>query len=847
MNMRYLKHILITMGLLVSLIFALNLTINHEIENDAFYAELLYYVEDEVQAFDIESTYQVELINLSPHGIATFGITQRDIYQEMEGQGFIPNSIYEANEITSEVLGGHTPSVIYQYALSMMNIEQAWLFTEGSSDVTIAIIDTGVDITHEEFIGRLSPISYNSRTEQVGLSYVIDTAGHGTSVAGVIGALNDNNKGISGIVQNSILMIIKANNEDDLSTIDKDESKFFSDAAIIEGIYYAVDHGADVINMSFGSSSANSLTETAIEYAISNDVILVAASGNDASDELVYPASFEGVISVSAVDETTQIWEEYYDGVLKGSNYGSQIDIAAPGDLIATASIGDTYGYSTGTSLAAPQVTGVVALLISQYPNETSNQIIERILQGAVDYGDAGRDDYYGYGIINAEQAMNVVQYLVIVQFETDGGDLIDPIEVYSGHTIDIVSPTKIGHTFSGWYKDALFQIPFVMGVDLITDNTILYALFTPIMYTVEFVTDGNDCSNIEVAYGQTFELPITQIVGYTFVGWYIDSAHTTLYNGDPITGDITLFAFFEILLHQVTAYVNEEIYLTLDVQDGNTFEISEPHLENQRFLGWYQDIEYLIPYEFSELYHDLNLYAKFDDQQFQVLFYASDLISIYQESYVYLGDSATVPTAPIKPSTPSFDFIFVEWSETSDLVTHELDIYPIYEKIYKPESIDLIPGVDTIIEGQDWNDQGTSLIDDLLHIVIRSALDNETPGTHTLYYDIYDGLTLIDTRVRVIHVIPLKTEIKITLNPDITTIFEGDVYEDSGAVTNLGEIVSSGSVDSETEGIYVITYTVFYDNQIVTKNKYVYVLPNSMNPNTTSIYYIKEEDGIQL
>ncbi|MCF7930219.1 MAG: S8 family serine peptidase [Acholeplasmataceae bacterium] len=837
MKIRKIKYILIAFILSFSFFFVAQIQTYAKTESDSFYAELLYQVTDETEAYRLASEYQVDLIDLSSYGIATYSISESSKYIEMEADGFVPNSSYEASDL-SVVLGGHTPSPIYQYALEMMNIQEAWLFTEGSPDVTIAIIDSGIDINHEEFIGRLSNISYNSRTEQVGLSYVIDTNGHGTSVAGVIGALSDNSKGIMGIVQESELLIIKANNEDDPSTLEEDESKSFSESAIIEGIYYAADHGADVINMSLGGTYANPLTRNAIEYARDLGVILVAAAGNDGTDELIYPASFDDVISVSAVDEDALI--------ASYSNYGSKIDIAAPGTAIATSLINNTYGYASGTSLAAPQVTGIVALLISQFPNESRTQLIERILLGAVDYGDVGRDDYYGIGIINAEDSMNVVQYLVSVQFETFGGTLIDSIEVYSGHTIDVTAPEKIGHTFSGWYRDALFQMPFVMGVDLITTNSTLYAKFVPLSYTITFITEGSPCDSIEVDYGQTFLLPDTILLGYTFNGWFIDSDYTIPYTGSPVTGNLMLYASFSILLHQVTAYVNGDEYASIQVQDGNIFSLDDPHIENQRFLGWFIDADFLTPYVFGIVQDDLNLYAKFDDQQIQVLFYDSDLITIYQESYVFTGEGVIAPDAPNKPSTPSFDFIFTGWSESYDSVTYELDIYPLYEKIYKPESIVLLPGIDTISIGELWIDQETSLNDDLLDLEIRSELDVETVGTYFIYYDIYDEDTLIDTRIRVVHVIASLVHIEITLNPDITTIYVGDTYIDQGASSNIGEIETTGSVDTQNSGTYVITYRVTFENQIATKNKYVYVLLAVEDDSIVDTYYMKEE-GINI
>ncbi|MBU1093851.1 MAG: S8 family serine peptidase [Firmicutes bacterium] len=836
MKRRHFLHFLTTLSLLIGFLFIVGTTINIKLDDNVFYAELLYQVENEFEARSIESTYNVDLIQVSNYGIATYGVDNINTYETMEVDGFVQNSTYEADDITAELT--RDPDFRYQYAIAMMEIEQAWLFTEGSSNVTIAIIDSGIDIYHEEFTGRLSPLSYNSKTEQVGLSYVIDNTGHGTSVAGVIGAIKNNSQGIAGLVENSPLIIIKANNDDNPDTED-DESKFFNETAIIEGIYYAVDHGADVINMSLGGTYANPLTEAAVEYAISQGVILVAASGNNGDDTLVYPASFEGVISVSAVDEGTNI--------VSYSSYGSEVDIAAPGHLIATTFVNNEYGYSSGTSLAAPQVTGVIALLISQYPDESSNQIMNRVYHGAVDYGTTGRDDYYGYGIINARLAMNVDQQIYIVNFETNGGTIIESIEVLSGQSINVTEPTKTGHTFEGWFRDEALTIPFIMGTDIIAANTTLYAKFELIEFTVAFVTKGSTCDDMQVLYGESFIPPTTTLEGFYFVGWYLDVNLLFPYNGNIVTSDMTLYARFAILYHHVTAYVEGEVFASFDTQDSRYVVIDEPHIDNQRFIGWYLDSDLTIPYDFDKLYDDLILYAKFDDQQVQVLFYDSDLTTIYQESYVFIGESATAPLLPNKPSSPSFDFTFIGWSETYDNVTQELDIYPVYEKTYKPESIYLFPGIDTVTEGVPWVDAGTSLIDDLLHIINRTEVNYESEGTYILYYDIYDGSTLIDTRVRVVHVIAEASNIEITLNPDVTTIVEGDTYEDQGAVTNIGTIVTTGTVDTETAGTYVITYTVFYNNQMVSKNKYVYVLPSIEESNAPEVYYKKEEDGVRL
>ena len=132
-------------------------------------------------------------------------------------------------------------------------IDQAWTFTQGTTATIIAIIDSGIDTDHEEFTGRISPLAYNARTEQVGLAYVEDDTGHGTMVAGIIGAIKDNRKGIQGIMPNVTLLVIKANDLDNPNTTD-DEAEQFSDSSIIEAIYYAVENGADAINLSLSGT-----------------------------------------------------------------------------------------------------------------------------------------------------------------------------------------------------------------------------------------------------------------------------------------------------------------------------------------------------------------------------------------------------------------------------------------------------------------------------------------------------------------------------------------------------------------------------------------------------------------
>ncbi len=801
----------------------------------SFYGELLYHASSLSEAELIARSDQISLIDYSTYGIATYAITEDTTYQQLQTQGFVQNSISQSADMTS--LWTRDPYSRDQYALTMMNVEQAWAFTTGSSNVTVAIIDSGIDTSHPEFSGRISSLSYNSRTEQVGLSYIEDDTGHGTSVAGVIGAIKDNSIGIAGLVQYAKLLVIKANSVDDPKTSDN-EAETFMESSIINGIYYAVDNGANVINMSLGGTYANPLTLTAIQYARDHGVIVVAAAGNDGNNDLIYPASFEGVISVAAVNENKD--NSTY------SNYGPEIDLSAPGDFIYSTDLNNGYSIVSGTSFASPQVAGIAALLISYYPSESSDDIINRLILGAVDDGTVGWDEHYGYGIANAYNAMTVNVQQFTVNFDTDGGTIIDSLTVFSGTTINVADPTKTGFTFEGWFTDSSLTTAFHMGVDPVTSNLTLYAKFAPIILTVHFVTTGTTVSDLQVDYGTTIEVPATTKVGYSFDGWYIDSAYSTRFDGSPVTANLTLYAHFVPLTFQVHYYVNDILYQTESVTYGNLFDLIVPEDNGYLFVGWYTDNALTILYEMTPITGNLDLYAKFDQSSVKVTFYESDLTTVELETYVALGSSVIAPSNPIKPSSPSFDFVFAGWSESLDNITQSLSIYPVYDKIYKPESITLLPGIDTVLVGQSWVDGGTSLIDPLLSENTRSNLNLELAGAYTVYYDIYDQDQVIDTRVRIVHVIDLSPEVVITVNPDVTTILAGDTYDDQGATSNLGDVVTSGTVDTQTEGVYLITYTVTIGDQITTAYKYVYVLNNEPTP-TTDTYYIDERSGWTL
>ncbi len=262
----------------------------------------------------------------------------------------------------------------YQWMHDMVNTYAAWGVTIGSPAVKVAVLDTGMQEDHPDLAGKVTSYDIGCGTT--------DCSGHGTHVAGILAAGLDNGAGGAGIAPNvSILNIRVFANAYGARTFD-----------IIAGINEAVERGAWIINLSLGSYFRHPLEEEAIESAIDNGVTVIAAMGNDGSNTVHYPAAYDGVIAVSAVDAAgSRAWF---------SNYGSWADLAAPGaDMMSTVS-GGRYESWNGTSMAAPVVSGLAALYMSAQ-GWTAPAQMEKLLKAAtVKASDSG----LGKGIVDAEK-----------------------------------------------------------------------------------------------------------------------------------------------------------------------------------------------------------------------------------------------------------------------------------------------------------------------------------------------------------------------------------------------------------------------------------------------------------
>ncbi len=280
----------------------------------------------------------------------------------------------------------------YVFAPQTVNAPTAWNFSTGSPSVIVAIVDTGIALTHPEFAGRLT----------AGWDYVnsdndpTDDQGHGTHVAGIVAAAMDG-QGMVGIAPNVRLMPVKVLNNANPST--------GTWANISQGIRYAADYGARVINLSLGGTSFSSVMQDAVRYAASKGAVVVAAAGNQGSSTPFYPASYEEAIAVGATNEDDEYWTL--------SNYGAWVDVTAPGASIWSTywdrNTGtNTYGFMSGTSMAAPHVSGLAALLLSYRPTLSAADVRAIIEQTAVDKGVTGFDIYYGWGRMDAGAALTL-------------------------------------------------------------------------------------------------------------------------------------------------------------------------------------------------------------------------------------------------------------------------------------------------------------------------------------------------------------------------------------------------------------------------------------------------------
>jgi subtilisin family serine protease len=329
-----------------------------------------------------------------------------------------PNHLYRHHDAPDD------PRYEDQTALMKVRWSDLWYgLGPARRSVVLAIIDSGVDYTHEDLSGNVwinaLEADGDPGVDDDGNGYVDDVrgwdfadapelpgqgdfltpdndpsdeSGHGTHIAGIAAAASNNGTGMSGVAPDTRIMVLRA------GVTLQSGGTFLEEDDLAAAILYAVDNGADVVNMSWGSDDRAYLITDALRFAADNGCILVASAGNSGALGLAHPAALDETIAVSATDRD--------DARASFSSTGVPLDLAAPGINILGSQPGNSYGRRSGTSFAAPFVSGFASLVLSRRPELTTEQVRSLLARGTVDLGTPGWDDTFGSGRIDGARLL---------------------------------------------------------------------------------------------------------------------------------------------------------------------------------------------------------------------------------------------------------------------------------------------------------------------------------------------------------------------------------------------------------------------------------------------------------
>ena len=392
---------------------------------------------------------------LAPHGGKVLGrLGDLDVY--------VVQLPANASETAVAALLGHNPHIKFaepdelfvpdvlpndtyygsEWHLQMVQAPAAWDFSLGAN-VTVAILDTGVNSTHPDLQGKLVP-GWNFYDNN---SNTADVYGHGTLVAGVVAALSSNAIGVTSIAWNAKLMPIRISAPDGMA----------SSSTIASGLNWAANNGARVANISY-AVHGSSTVQSAAQYMKNKGGLVVNSAGNSGTLDST-PAS-DTMISVSATgsSDTRASW----------STWGPYVDVAAPGVGIWSTNNGGGYSSVSGTSFSSPLTAGVIALMISANPSLAPSQVERFLKSTAADLGTAGYDQYYGYGRVNAASAVQAAAQAQVSDTQPPTVAIASP----TGGTVSAIVPVNVAASDNiGVTRVDLL----VNGAPLATDTTSPY------------------------------------------------------------------------------------------------------------------------------------------------------------------------------------------------------------------------------------------------------------------------------------------------------------------------------------------------------------------------------------
>lgn len=404
-----------------------------------------------------------------------------------------------------------------------------------------------------------------------------DDNGHGTHCAGIVGAETGNSSGVAGTCHWVKIMPLKAG----------DCSGLLNTMDIVEAIYYAVDNGADVISMSYGSKDYSRAEEDALNYAHGEGVALFAASGNSGDTTIYYPAGCDNVVGIGATDNK--------DGVAPFSTHNDSVDLSAPGaDIMSTMptytvalnDLGCTrdYSFMSGTSMACPLAAGVAALILSQAPYLYPEWVEYLMREGAEDRGAPGWDDYYGWGRLNACQTIDALSSFPVISDISPSSGKVGVAVTLSGSGFgaaqgtSLVSFGSVATTqYDSWTdSEIVCRVPAMppgeIEVRVEMDNGYSNEVsFQVLPFSVSCSVTPEGAGTVAGAgtygYGQEVILAATPSQGYHFLRWTEGGAEVSTQNPYQFTAlsDRDLTAVFELEVSPQTSFYFAEGYTGKD------------------------------------------------------------------------------------------------------------------------------------------------------------------------------------------------------------------------------------------------------------------------------------------
>jgi len=535
-------------------------------------------------------------------------------HDEETGLEFIPDDDFYGNQWGLKNTGNAVSYYGNQVGTpgSDINVEPAWDITKGSSGITVAVIDDGIDPNHLEFLGRIAG-GYDFINDDTDPTCAVSDY-HGTACAGIVAAANDGN-GVVGVAPGVKIMPLRVCDEEGCSTAD-----------IIAAIYYAVDNGARVISMSIGGGSYSSFTNEAINYAVNNNVVVLASAGNNNENNAVnshYPSGYANCISVGAMspcDErktpSTCDGETWW-----GSNYGD-LDFIAPGTRIYSTDGTGSNGYSSGdymsmfngTSAACPHAAGVAALILSADPTLTALKVRQTMQLSAYDLGNTGYDAETGYGRLDAYGALQLIQsggdYIIITNQGTGDLNLTDisvdkswlltssvstPLVISAGESVvvdvsvnwDLVTSTRTGTITIQSDDSDEGSVDVTVTANPVTVET--YSITAvPLPENGGFISGSGEAS-----FDQTVTVVATAAAQYKFMNWTEDGVEvsTDLSYTFVVNGDRDLVANFEMKEYTVSASANPSeggsVSGTGSYEYGTIATLTATPSSGYAFLNW--------------------------------------------------------------------------------------------------------------------------------------------------------------------------------------------------------------------------------------------------------------------